>query len=223
MGEIVKSSQEQQVLLRKYRAPLYDEEKAGDGSAVSEITLFSRREGEADRAGHAKTKRDTNMTSSGALGSKQEFYLVGMTVNYDWSLAVVDNATAVPANARNEQYIIEQIMNDSLLEFQFGRQQALIEVPMDRIPCGTGPHGSISTNYTTSTTQISHILTNGFPSVRVMYDVRLRKARPRHIQQEQAFTLKIKWLNGSITIGAASYDDYYRIMVYLLGILLSTL
>jgi hypothetical protein len=224
MAEIVKSSREQQVLLRKYRAPLYDEEKIGDGDAVSEITLFSRREGEEDRAGHPKSKRDTNMTASGALGSKQEFYLVGLTVNYDWKIAVVDNATAAPANARNELYIIEQLMNDSLLEFQFGRQQALIEIPMDRIPCGTGPHGSISNNYSSAgTTTVSHVLTNGFPSVREMYDVRLRKARPRHIQQEQAFTVKIKWLNAQVTVGSASYDDYYRIMVYLMGILLSTL
>jgi hypothetical protein len=223
MGEIVRSSEVQSILLRKYRTPMYDMEKAGDGSAVSELTLFSRREGEADRASHTKTKRDTNMTSSGALGSKQEFYLVGINVNVDWSLAVVDNATAAPGDARNELYIIEQIFNDSLLEFQFGRQQALVEIPMDRIPCGTGPCGAISTNYTSSTTQVAHILTNGFPSVRELYDVRLRKARPRHIQQEQSFTLKIRWLNASITIGSASYDDYYRITVYLLGILLSTL
>ncbi len=224
MGEIVRSSDVQSVLLRKYRAPLYDEEKFGDGASVSELTLFSRREGEADRAGHTKSKRDTNMTASGALGSKQEFYLVGLTVNYDWSIAVVDNTTDAPAAARNELYIIEQMMNDSLLEFQFGRQQALVEIPMDRIPCGNGPHGTISNNYSSAgTSTVSHVLTNGFPSVRELYDVRLRKARPRHIQQEQSFTLKIKWLNGAVTIGSASYDDYYRIMVYLLGILLSTL
>ena len=224
MAEIVKSSRESQVLLRKYRGALYDEEKIGDGSAVSEITLFSRREGEEDRAGHSKTMRDTNMTASGALGSKQEFYLVGITANTDWALNVVDNATAAPGNARNELYILEKWFNDSLLELQFGRQQPLVQIPLDRIPCGVGPNGCISNNYSSaSTTTISHVITNGIPSTREFYDLRLKKSRPRHIQQDQAFTLKIKWLNNTVTVGSGSYDDYYRLMVYLVGILLSNL
>jgi len=146
-----------------------------------------------------------------------------VTVNLDWSIKVVDVATAVPNNARNELYIIEQIMNDSLFTFTFGRQQPLLEIPMDQIPFGVNPTGDIATNYTTGTTAISHILSNGIPSCREFYDVRLRKNRPRHIQREQAFTVDVEWKNSSITIGTSSAADYYRIMVYLLGILLSNL
>ena len=141
----------------------------------------------------------------------------------DWSILVVDYATAVPANARNELYIIEQIMNDSLFTFTFGRQQPLLEIPMDCIPFGVAAQGAISTNYSTGTQAISHIISNGMPSSREFYDVRLRKNRPRHVQREQAFTVDIAWKNTSITIGSTSAADYYRIMVYLLGILLSNL
>jgi len=69
MSEIVRSSREIPVLLRKYRQPLYDEEKVGAGTATSSITLFAKRRGEQDSASHVKTARDTNMTASGALGS----------------------------------------------------------------------------------------------------------------------------------------------------------
>ncbi len=67
------------------------------------------------------------------------------------------------------------------------------------------------------------MVTNGIPSVREFYDVRLRKNRPRHIQPEQAFTCDITWPNGAITIGTVSQAEYYRIMVYMVGILLSAL
>ena len=223
MSEIVQSSREQPVLLRKYRQPLYDEEKIGAGVAAASTTLFAKRRGEQDSASHVKTARDTNMTQSGALGSKQEFYFVGINVTLDWSLKVVDLAAAVPGNAQNELYIVEQIMNDSLFTFTFGRQQPLLEIPMDRIPFGVAPTGAISTNYTAGTSSIAHILTNGLPSCREFYDVRLRKNRPRHVQREQAFTVDIEWRNTAITIGTTSAADYYRIMVYLLGILLSNL
>lgn len=223
MSEIVKSSREVPVLLRKYRQPLYDEEKVGAGVATASMTLFAKRRGEQDSASHVKTARDTNMTVGGQLGSKQEFYFVGVNVNLDWSVTVVDLATAVPGNARNELYIIEQIMNDSLFTFTFGRQQPLLEIPMDRIPTGIAPNGVISTNYTAGTQSIAHIVSNGMPSCREFYDVRLRKNRPRHVQREQAFTVDIEWKNSSITIGTTSAADYYRIMVYLLGILLSNL
>jgi len=222
-GEIVKSSREVPVLLRKYRQPLYDEEKVGAGVATASMTLFAKRRGETDAANHTKTTRDTNMTQSGALGSKQEFYFVGINVKLDWSICVVDLASAVPNNVSNELYVIEQILNDSLFSFTFGRQQPLLEIPMDQIPAGVGPAGDISTNYTIGTAAIAHIINNGVPSCREFYDVRLRKNRPRHIQRDQAFTVDIAWLNDNITLSSSSLDAYYRIMVYLLGILLSNL
>ena len=71
--------------------------------------------------------------------------------------------------------------------------------------------------------QIAHVITNGMPSVREFFDVRLRKARPRHIQSEQNFTAELLWPNGAVTLGTTSGGEYYRVMVYAVGILLSAL
>jgi len=223
MAEIVKGSAPVQPLLRKYRQPLYDEEKLGAGVAYTQVQLFARRRGEQDNAGHPKTAMDTNLLANGALGARQEFYLVGFNVMLDWNILATDTAAAVPNNAANEVYIIQQIMFDSLFTFSFGRGQPLLEIPMERIPFGLGPDGVIDSQRTAGTTEVAHVLTNGVPSVREFYDVRLRKARPRHIQTEQNFTCTIDWLNTAITIGTVSDGDYYRIMAYAVGILLSAL
>ena len=222
-SEIVKGSRPIQPLLRKYRQPLYDEEKLGAGVAYTNVPLFARRRGERDNAGHPKTARDTNLLANGALGSRQEFYLVGFNIMLDWPILVTDVAAAAADNAANELYIVQQIMFDSLFTFTFGRGQPLLEVPMERIPFGLGPDGSISNNQTAAANEVAHIITNGVPSVREFYDVRLRKSRPRHIQTEQNFTLDIDWPNTAITIGTVSGGDYYRIMAYAIGILLSAL
>ena len=82
---------------------------------------------------------------------------------------------------------------------------------------------AISNNQVAAANEVAHLITNGSPSVREFYDVRLRKSRPRHIQTEQNFTLDINFLNDAITIGTVSGGDYYRIMAYAIGILLSAL
>ncbi len=222
-SEIVKGSRPVQPLLRKYRQPLYDEEKLGAGVAYTNLPLFARRRGEQDNAGHPKTARDTNLLANGALGARQEFYLVGFNVMLDWNILATDTAAAAPNAQNNELFVIQEIMRDSLFTFTFGRGQPLLEVPMERVPFGLGPCGYIDTNRVLAATEVAHVLTNGPPSVREFYDVRLRKSRPRHIQTEQNFTLEIDWLNGAITIGTVSGGEFYRIMAYAIGILLSAL
>jgi len=222
-NEIVKGSAPVQPLLRKYRQPLYDEEKLGAGIATSQVQLFARRRGEQDNAAHAKTARDTNLLANGALGARQEFYLVGFNIMLDWNMLATDTAAAAPNAANNEIYVIQQLLTDSLFTFSFGRGQPLLEIPLDRIPFGLGPDGVIDSERTAGNTEVAHVLTNGVPSVREFYDVRLRKSRPRHIQTEQNFTLTIDWLNAAITIGTVSDGEYYRIMAYAVGILLSAL
>lgn len=221
--DVVRGSRPIQPLLRKFRQPMYDEEKIGNGAATAAITLFARRRGENDRAAHQKTARDTNLLQNGALGAKQEFYLVGFNIMLDWSILVEDQVTAAPGAANNELYAIKQIMNDSLFQFQFGRQQYLVEIPMERVPFGMSPHGSIDNARVRAATEVSHVISNGVPSAREFYDVRLRKNRPRHIQPEQSFSVEITWPNGAITIGTSSGAEWYRIMVYAVGILLAAL
>lgn len=223
MGELVRGSRPIQPVLRKFRQPLYDEEKIGNGTATALLTLFARRRGEADMAGHVKTARDTNMIANGQLGAKQEFYMVGFNVMLDWCLLLVDKQSGAPGNVLNEMYVIEQIMNDSLFTFTFGRAQPLLEIPLERIPYGMGPDGAISTNRTAGVPEVAHMITNGLPSVREFFDVRLKKTRPRHIQPEQAFTVEISWPNGAITIGTDSGNEYYRIMVYIIGVMLASI
>jgi hypothetical protein len=223
MGEVVKGSRYIQPLLRKYRQPLFDEEKLGAGVASNGITLFARRRGETDNAGHQKTERDTNLLANGALGAKQEHYLVGFNVMLDWDVLLVDAAAAAADAANNELNVIRLMMNDSLFRFRFGHSQPILEVPGERIPFGMGPHGVIDSNVTQAALQIAHVITNGVPSVREFFDVRLRKARPRHIQSEQNFTADWLFPNGAITLGTTSGGEYYRIMVYAVGILLSAL
>lgn len=223
MAEVVKGSRYVQPLLRKYRQPLYDEEKLGAGVASTGITLFARRQGETDNASHQKTIRDTNLLANGALGAKQEHYLVGLNIMLDWDVLLVDVANAVPDNAANELNVIRTILNDSQFNFQFGRGTPIVDVPMERIPFGLGPYGHIDSQRTAGTTEVAHVITNGMPSVREFYDVRLRKARPRHIQAEMNFSAAVSYPNGSITLGTTTSGEYYRIMVYAVGILLSAL
>lgn len=222
-NEIVKGSRPVQPLLRKYRQPLYDEEKLGAGVAYTNLPLFARRRGEQDNASHPKTARDTNLLANGALGARQEFYLVGFNLMLDWNILATDTAAAAPNAQNNELFVVQEIMKDSLFTFTFGRGQPLLEVPTERIPFGLGPDGMVDSQRTAGNTEVAHVLTNGVPSVREFYDVRLRKSRPRHIQTEQNFTLEIDWPNTAITIGTVSGGEYYRIMVYAVGILLSAL
>lgn len=221
--DVVRGSRPIQPLLRKFRQPMYDEEKLGAGALTAAMTLFARRRGERDNANHQKTARDTNLLQNGALGAKQEFYLVGFNIMLDWSLLVRDKAYAASGAANNELYVIGQIMNDSLFQFQFGRQQYLVETPMERIPFGMSPYGSIDNQRTEAAVEVAHVISNGMPSAREFYDVRLRKNRPRHIQPEQAFSVDITWPNGAITVGTETGDEWYRIMVYAVGILLAAL
>ena len=223
MGDIAVGSREVRPLLRKYRQPMYDEEQIGAGVAVQTLALFANRRGAQDNSGTVKTARDTNVLSSGNLGAKMEFYLVGFNVRLDWDLLAVDVQSAAPNAATQEFFVIQQIMNDSLFQFQFGRQTDLIELPMDRIPQGCGPNGVIDNQRMAAAAEISHIMQVGIPSVREFYDVRLQKRRPRHIQPDQNFTCTISWPNGAITVGTVSGAEYYRIMVYGIGIMLSSL
>jgi len=57
--------------------------------------------------------------------------------------------------------------------------------------------------------------------VREFYDVRLRKARPRHIQPDQSFNASLKWPRNPGVIGTTA--DWVRIMCYQIGILLSSI
>ena len=223
MGDIAVGSKEVRPLLRKYRQPLYDEEVIGAGVAANSINLFAVRRGGQDGAGRTKTARDTNLLDSGALGAKQEFYLVGFNVMLDWDVLAVDVARAVPGAASNEKFVIDQIITDSLFEFAFGRQTDLVEIPTERIPFGMGPNGIIDNNRVLAAAEVAHVLTNGVPSVKEFYDVRLQKNRPRHIQPDQNFTCTISWPNGAVTVGNTSDADYWRIMVYAIGVLLSAM
>ena len=223
--EIVRGSPDVQPYLRKYRQALYDEEQVGNGAVTRLIQFFSRPQGQADAAGVQKNARHTNLTVAGQLGARQEFYLVGFNLMLDWDLLSMPRHTAAYPATNNELYAIHQIMTDSLFTFQFGRGQPLVEIPLERIPFGSGPCGMIDNGMAVAAfgANVAHVLTNGVPSVHEFYDIRLRRARPRHIQYQQAFTCKIEWLTNGITVGTDSGGEYYRIMVYALGILLSAL
>jgi len=210
-------------MLRKYRQPIYDEEKIGNGAATNSLRFFTRPQGQQDNAAHAKTARDTNMIQSGQLGAKGEFYLVGISANLDWNIVCTDTMTATANAANNETFVMQQIYTDSLFTYQFGRGQPLLEIPLDKIPSWTGPYGILDNNNTQGALQFAQVLANGIPSSREFYDLRLEKGRPHHIQPEQTFLAKITWDNGAITIGTASGAEWYRLQVYMIGILLSSL
>lgn len=221
-GELVKGSRRPQPILRKYRQPVYDEEKVGNGAAPTSIAFFTRPRGQQDNAAHTKTERDTNIQAANQLGALQEFYLVGFVLRPDLDLQIVDEAGAAPADASNELEILRRIFNDSLLTYTFGRQQPLVEMPTDQIPWGVGPQGCVYNNIATPTANsVSHLVTLGLPSVREFYDVRLTKARPRHVQPDMSFSSTVTWPNGSLAILTAG--NYARVMLYMIGILLTTL
>ena len=134
MAELVKGSRRPQPILRKYRQPLYDEEKVGNGVAPTEVVFFTKPRGQQDNAAVTKTERDTNAQAANQLGALQEFYLVGITLNLDLTVMVIDEAGEAPAHAENELEWFKRVFNDSLFTYTFGRQQPLVEIPSDRIP-----------------------------------------------------------------------------------------
>jgi len=222
MGEIVRGSRRPQPILRKYRQPVFDSEKVGNGVAPTEISFFTTPRGQRDAAAVTKTERDCNIQAANQLGALQEFYLVGFTLKPDLRYQIVDEAGAAPADVSNELEILKRIFDDSYFNFTFGRQQPLLEIPSDQIPWGIGPQGSVFNNIATPTTaSVSHILTLGVPSVREFFDVRLRKARPRHVQPDMSFKAVMKWPRSPGNILTAT--NWARVMCYMVGILLSTL
>lgn len=232
-GEVRVGSARPRPVQRRYRQPVFDEEKVGNNQVLSSIQLFAKRRGETDAAAHQKTVRDTNILANGALGALQEFMLVGFNVFIDWVNLVVDNAAAAAEAQNNELFVTKCILNDGYFQFQFGRQQPIIEVPLDRIPFGTAPCGSIAVALfeTVPATEFSHIITNGIPSAKEFFDIRERRNSFVHVLPDNSFSATISWPNASTTSGtqADSYKNphttsqYSRIMTYMIGVLLSPL
>jgi len=209
---------------RRYRQPVYDEEKIGANAAPTSIQLFAKRRGETDAAGHQKTIRDTNILANGALGALQEFMLVGFNIMLDWNVLVVDSPSADAGAQGNELFVVKGIINDGFFQFQFGRQQPIVEVPLDRIPFGIGPHGCISIalgNVTIPASDVSHIITNGVPSAKEFFDIRERRNSFVHVLPDNSFSATISWPNGGVNVETTG--EYARIMTYMIGVLLSPL
>ena len=232
-GQVRVGSARPRPVQRRYRQPIYDEEKVGNNAVLSSIQLFAKRRGETDAANHQKTVRDCNILANGALGALQEFMLVGFNVMLDWVNLVVDNAAAAAEAQDNELFVTKCILNDGFFQFQFGRQQPIVEVPLDRIPFGIGPCGSIAAALfaTEAVTEFSHIITNGIPSCKEFFDIRERRNSFVHVLPDNSFAAQITWPNSSSTSGtqADSYinphtaTNYSRIMTYMIGVLLSPL
>ena len=232
-GQVRVGSARPRPVQRRYRQPIFDEEKVGNDTVLSSIQLFAKRRGETDAAGHQKTVRDTNILANGALGALQEFMLVGFNIMLDWVNLVVDNGDAASETQDNELFVTKCILNDGYFQFQFGRQQAIVEVPLDRIPFGIGPVGTISCGLADSVAAVeyAHIITNGVPSAKEFFDIRERRNSFVHVLPDNAFSAQISWPNASSTSGtqADSYknphttDNYSRIMTYMIGVLLSPL
>jgi hypothetical protein len=232
-GQVRIGSERPRPVQRRYRQPVFDEEKVGNNAVLSSIQLFAKRRGETDAAGHQKTVRDTNILANGALGALQEFMLVGFNIFLDWVNLVVDDAQAAAEVQDNELFVTKCILNDGFFQFQFGRQQAIVEVPLDRIPFGIGPCGSISAAMYDSVAarEFSHIITNGIPSAKEFFDIRERRNSYVHVLPDNSFSAQITWPNSAATSGtqADSYKNphtatnYSRIMTYMIGVLLSPL
>jgi hypothetical protein len=227
---------------RRYRQPVYDEEKIGHGAAPSSIQLFAKRRGETDAANHQKTIRDTNILANGALGALQEFMLVGFNVMLDWHVLVVDYPTAQAASAwgwsetaasggtqDNELNFVKVVLNDGFFQFQFGRQQPIVEIPLDKIPFGVGPQGYIAQGYAESTgatlasAQYAHVITNGIPSSKEFFDIRERRNSFVHVLPDNSFSATISWPNTATLDTPLAADKWGRIMTYMIGVLLSPL
>jgi hypothetical protein len=223
-GQVRVGSARPRPVQRRYRQPIYDEEKVGNNIAPQSIQLFAKRRGETDATGtHQKTIRDTNILANGALGALQEFMLVGFNIFLDWINLVVDSASAAAGAQDNELFVVKGILNDGFFQFQFGRQQPIVEVALDRIPFGVGPCGSISAALfdTVAAKEFSHIITNGIPSGKEFFDIRERRNSFVHVLPDNSFSATISWPNGGTNIHTA--DNWSRIMTYMIGVLLSPL
>lgn len=232
-GQVRVGSARPRPVQRRYRQPVYDEEKVGNNTTLTSIQLFAKRRGEQDNATHQKTVRDTNILANGSLGALQEFMLVGFNVMLDWVNLVVDNAQAAAEAQDNELFVTKCIMNDGFFQFQFGRQQPILEVALDKIPFGTGPHGNISAAVadTVAASEFSHLINNGVPGTKEFFDIRERRNSFVHVLPDNSFSATISWPNASLTshTQADSYvnphtaTNYSRIMTYMIGVLLSPL
>ncbi len=232
-GQVRVGSERPRPVQRRYRQPVFDEERVGNFQVLSSIQLFAKRRGETDFGNHQKTIRDTNILANGALGALQEFMLVGFNIFLDWSILVVDDAAAAALAQDNELFVARCIMNDGYFQFQFGRQQPIAEVPLDRIPFGVAPVGSISAAVfeTVADHTFAHIITNGMPTGKEFFDIRERRNSYVHVLPDNSFSATISWPNassaalgpGNAFINPNTTGHYTRIMTYMIGVLLSPL
>lgn len=212
-----------QGVLRGLRQPLYDTmEIPADAAAVPSIDFFTRPIGdELNVTGNSKTELDTNLTSSGELGTPEQFELFGFNVSvlYASKYKEVGDTYGSLANFLDD---MTEIYEQGVFEF-LQNSKSYLEIPLTQIPHGNfhlyGPADTASDNAAGLGVNF-YSISNGMPEKKEFYKFYVNDA-PEFIPSNQNFKCRLKYPNGDI--GLSGDGTGTRVVVYMVGVLYAAL
>lgn len=224
MGKLTIERETSQGVLRGLKQPLYDTmEIPADANAVPSIDFFTRPIGDdLNVSGNSKTELDTNMSSSGELGTPEQFELFGfnVAVMYGSAYKEVDDTYGALADFLDD---MAEIYEQGVFEF-LQNSKSYLEIPLTQIP-----HGNFHLHTPADTGSDAaaaagvnfFMISNGDPEKKEFYKFYVNDA-PEFIPSNQNFRCKLRYPNGDIGLSASGTSDaddvYTRVVVYMVGV-----
>lgn len=196
MAEYVTGTPAQTPILKPLRYPLYDTENLTISVAYTEINLFV--DNKKNGAGTAKNESDTNMTTSGSLGTPLEFDLIGWIGHLKAGTALAD---------------IQAFYNNGVFKWITGQTTTQLAVKVAQIPSGI----QLSGFYSQTTASSATLIANGWNVNTNFYNFTTPDRKARRITSSEAFKNQITFPS-AVTPTATMYWT-----TYMLGILYASL
>lgn len=156
--------------------PLWDTQTI-PAAGVALLTYFTQPVGQGVTnfaAAGARTLADTNMRAGGFLPAGYNFVLLGFRVQPAFTLTAQDAG----------RWSIGGVLTFTVSSVPF------LEVPLDSVPAGMGPSGSVATS-------AIFALSHGWPSLSNSFNI---GKKPLELSQSQDFSLTLTWPSGGIAV-----------------------
>lgn len=191
MARIVREPPAKLALLKALKQPVYDTEVQDQAAgATARLTFFTRPEGQADAAGVAKTRFETNLATSGQLPKPKFMDLYGFRVR------IFNRGAAAPV-AWADYYAM---LFRARFEFRVG-DVTVLEIPLDEIPQGVGFSGFNALDASPAPLDRTE-MSRGVPSVYEVFDITVRRL-PQRISHGEQIQALIEWHGGAPVLTAA--------------------
>ena len=155
----------------------------------------------------AKTAAETNMSSPGTLGDPNQFLLYGFTVE-------VKPAVGAALAVSTEASVWALIYHTAVFRFITDNNNIQLELPLTKIPTGTGLQGFAATSIAATPLAMS-AMTNGVPDAKHYYNFTVPGSKlPLLIRGSQPFRCEIAYPLGFVTLLTATRVRCYMHGVY---------